>query len=316
MMSCRSFSQHLSGQTHRQPINMLRVSPDKRWLAVAGHPHVRLFKNDGQSNGHTHQLEGHTANVTSLQFQSDSQVPSPPLDLSPTRRTDSAPSHPAGCLRVVGGPHGAPPSAESRAQQPSGARACVPRRQPTRPRAPGRAPPRFRPRPGQGVGSPAKQPPRTNWTRLVPLSPNWTRLVPLFRTKVKAWDLRRSNRPVIDLAHRFPVNAVACHPAAPMLVAGDQAHSRSAAAARCAARAARRAAGLPARGPHAGGQRARVGRPELQVSARDGRIAPTRRAGGGGGRRRWRRRRRYPKGRSGFARSQWRRTPRCGCAQN
>jgi hypothetical protein len=136
------------------------------------------------------------------------------------------------------------------------------------------------------------------------------------RDQVKAWDLRRSNRPVIDLAHRSPINAVACHPTAPMLVAGDQAHSRSAAAARCAARAARRAAGLPARGPHAGGQRARVGRPELQVSARDGRIAPTRRAGGGGGRRRWRRRRRYPKGRSGFARSQWRRTPRCGCAQN
>ncbi|KAJ1474815.1 WD40-repeat-containing domain protein, partial [Baffinella frigidus] len=104
------------------PINMLRVSPDKRWLAVAGLPHIRLFKNDGQSNGHTHQLEGHTANVTGVQFQSDSNV-------------------------VVS-------SCED--------------------------------------------------------------------NTVKAWDLRRSNQPVLDLSHHFPVNSVALHPTEPMLLSGDQ----------------------------------------------------------------------------------------------
>jgi WD40 repeat protein len=53
------------------PINLLRISPDRRLLAVAGNPHVRMYRTDAQSPGHSLQLEGHTSAVTSLVFGPD-----------------------------------------------------------------------------------------------------------------------------------------------------------------------------------------------------------------------------------------------------
>ncbi|KAJ3122899.1 TOR complex subunit lst8 [Nowakowskiella sp. JEL0407] len=50
-------------------VNKLAISPDKRVLAAAGNPHVRLF--DVQSNNPVPvtSFDGHTGNVTSLGFQ-------------------------------------------------------------------------------------------------------------------------------------------------------------------------------------------------------------------------------------------------------
>ncbi|EKX54172.1 hypothetical protein GUITHDRAFT_63812 [Guillardia theta CCMP2712] len=51
-------------------INLLRVSPNKKWLAVAAHPLIRIYKTDFASNGHLSELMGHTKNVTSVVFDS------------------------------------------------------------------------------------------------------------------------------------------------------------------------------------------------------------------------------------------------------
>eukprot|EP00288_Rhodomonas_lens_P009937 CAMPEP_0177727562 /NCGR_PEP_ID=MMETSP0484_2-20121128/20392_1 /TAXON_ID=354590 /ORGANISM="Rhodomonas lens, Strain RHODO" /LENGTH=284 /DNA_ID=CAMNT_0019240233 /DNA_START=37 /DNA_END=888 /DNA_ORIENTATION=+ len=53
------------------PINLLRVSPDKRWLAVCGNPHCRLYSNDQATSTHTHQFDGHSTNITGVVFSPD-----------------------------------------------------------------------------------------------------------------------------------------------------------------------------------------------------------------------------------------------------
>ncbi|KAJ3130968.1 TOR complex subunit lst8 [Physocladia obscura] len=62
---CVRTIQHTESQ-----VNRIAISPDKRFLAAAGNPHVRLY--DAQSNNGTPitSFEGHTANVTALGFQS------------------------------------------------------------------------------------------------------------------------------------------------------------------------------------------------------------------------------------------------------
>lgn len=47
---------------------------DRKWLAVAGNPHVRLFRNDSQAPGHTLQLDGHAGPVTGVAFSPDCAI--------------------------------------------------------------------------------------------------------------------------------------------------------------------------------------------------------------------------------------------------
>jgi len=42
------------------------IHTDRKWLAVAGNPHVRLYRNDAQTPGHSIQLEGHTGAMTAV----------------------------------------------------------------------------------------------------------------------------------------------------------------------------------------------------------------------------------------------------------
>ncbi|KAJ8322932.1 TOR complex subunit lst8 [Batrachochytrium dendrobatidis] len=55
---------------HSDSVNRLAISPDKRFLAAAGNPNVRLY--DIQSNNPSPAMtfEGHTGNITSIAFQS------------------------------------------------------------------------------------------------------------------------------------------------------------------------------------------------------------------------------------------------------
>ncbi|KAJ1562325.1 TOR complex subunit lst8 [Nowakowskiella sp. JEL0078] len=51
-------------------VNRLAISPDKRFLAAAGNPHVRLFEVQTNNPSPVTSFDGHTGNVTSLGFQS------------------------------------------------------------------------------------------------------------------------------------------------------------------------------------------------------------------------------------------------------
>jgi len=54
-------------------VNALEITPDKRLLAAAGNPHVRLFDCLGSSSQPVTSYSGHTSNVTSLGFQKESK---------------------------------------------------------------------------------------------------------------------------------------------------------------------------------------------------------------------------------------------------
>ncbi|KAJ3182239.1 TOR complex subunit lst8 [Gaertneriomyces sp. JEL0708] len=51
-------------------VNKLCISPDKRYLAAAGNPHVRLYEVQTSNANPITSFDGHTANVTSIAFQS------------------------------------------------------------------------------------------------------------------------------------------------------------------------------------------------------------------------------------------------------
>ncbi|ODV91587.1 hypothetical protein CANCADRAFT_73104 [Tortispora caseinolytica NRRL Y-17796] len=63
---CSRTIQHPGSQ-----VNRLAISPDKRFLAAAGHLHVRLYDITTQNPNPVITFEGHKNNVTAVAFQSD-----------------------------------------------------------------------------------------------------------------------------------------------------------------------------------------------------------------------------------------------------
>ena len=54
-----------------QQVNRLEITPDKQYLAVAGHPHIRLYDIHSSNPNPLTSFDGHTSNVTALGFQKD-----------------------------------------------------------------------------------------------------------------------------------------------------------------------------------------------------------------------------------------------------
>mmetsp|Transcript_16996 Transcript_16996/g.43934 ORF Transcript_16996/g.43934 Transcript_16996/m.43934 type:complete len:337 (+) Transcript_16996:192-1202(+) len=52
-------------------VNQLAISPDKRFIAAAGNPHVRLFDANSTNPNPVTSWEGHTSSVTAVGFQKD-----------------------------------------------------------------------------------------------------------------------------------------------------------------------------------------------------------------------------------------------------
>ena len=55
-------------------INCLQVTQDRKYLAAAGNPHVRLYEINSKVNTHLTNYSQHKGNVTSIQFQNDAKV--------------------------------------------------------------------------------------------------------------------------------------------------------------------------------------------------------------------------------------------------
>lgn len=55
---------------HRtQQVNCLQITPDKKYIAAAGNPHIRLFEISSNNPNHVSSYDGHASNVTALGFQ-------------------------------------------------------------------------------------------------------------------------------------------------------------------------------------------------------------------------------------------------------
>ena len=67
--SCYRDLQFLDSQ-----VNCLKISHDRRFLAAAGNPHVRLYEINSRANTHLTTYSQHKGNVTSLEFQSDGKT--------------------------------------------------------------------------------------------------------------------------------------------------------------------------------------------------------------------------------------------------
>jgi target of rapamycin complex subunit LST8 len=67
--SCYRDLQFLESQ-----VNCLKITPDRRFLAAAGNPHVRLYDVTGHGNTHLTNYSDHKGNVTSVEFPSDGKV--------------------------------------------------------------------------------------------------------------------------------------------------------------------------------------------------------------------------------------------------
>ena len=65
---CSRTIQHPDSQ-----VNRLAISADKRYLASAGNPHARIYDALSSNSNVLYSLEGHTANITSIQFQQHNQ---------------------------------------------------------------------------------------------------------------------------------------------------------------------------------------------------------------------------------------------------
>ena len=52
-------------------MNRLEITPDKQYLAVAGHPHIRLYDIHSSNPNPLTSFDGHSSNVTALGFQKD-----------------------------------------------------------------------------------------------------------------------------------------------------------------------------------------------------------------------------------------------------
>ncbi|KAG2778039.1 hypothetical protein PC129_g20868 [Phytophthora cactorum] len=50
-------------------VNCLQITPDKKYIAAAGNPHIRLFEINSNNPNHVTSYDGHASNVTSLGFQ-------------------------------------------------------------------------------------------------------------------------------------------------------------------------------------------------------------------------------------------------------
>ena len=50
-------------------VNKLEITPDKRYLAAAGNPHVRLFEVNASNPQAVTSYDGHTGNVTAVGFE-------------------------------------------------------------------------------------------------------------------------------------------------------------------------------------------------------------------------------------------------------
>ncbi|KAJ0412397.1 hypothetical protein ATCC90586_005417 [Pythium insidiosum] len=50
-------------------VNCLQISPDKKHIAAAGNPHIRLFEINSNNPNHVFSYDGHAGNVMSLGFQ-------------------------------------------------------------------------------------------------------------------------------------------------------------------------------------------------------------------------------------------------------
>mmetsp|Transcript_13606 Transcript_13606/g.27833 ORF Transcript_13606/g.27833 Transcript_13606/m.27833 type:complete len:226 (-) Transcript_13606:14-691(-) len=62
----------ICSRTLRYPdsqVNCLEITPDKKFLAAAGNPHVRLFEINSSNHNPLLSCEGHTSSVTGLGFQ-------------------------------------------------------------------------------------------------------------------------------------------------------------------------------------------------------------------------------------------------------
>ena len=62
---------YLSSQKTIQQVNALQILPDKRYIAAAGHSHVRLYDINSTNAMPVTSYDGHTSNVTSVGFQKD-----------------------------------------------------------------------------------------------------------------------------------------------------------------------------------------------------------------------------------------------------
>ncbi|CAI5480260.1 unnamed protein product [Closterium sp. Yama58-4] len=71
------FWEATSGQCYRtiqyaeSQVNRMEIMPDKRFLAAAGNPHIRLFQIDSNQPQPVMSYDGHTNNVTAVGFQCD-----------------------------------------------------------------------------------------------------------------------------------------------------------------------------------------------------------------------------------------------------
>ncbi|GAB9471857.1 Wd repeat protein pop3 [Globisporangium polare] len=54
-------------------VNCLQIAPDKRYIAAAGNPHIRLFEINSNNPNHVTSYDGHTGNVTCVGFQRHSK---------------------------------------------------------------------------------------------------------------------------------------------------------------------------------------------------------------------------------------------------
>ncbi|CAI5986373.1 unnamed protein product [Closterium sp. NIES-64] len=54
-----------------EQVNRMEIMPDKRFLAAAGNPHIRLFQIDSNQPQPVMSYDGHTNNVTAVGFQCD-----------------------------------------------------------------------------------------------------------------------------------------------------------------------------------------------------------------------------------------------------
>lgn len=54
-------------------VNKLEITTDKKYLAAAGNPHIRLFEVNSNNPQPVHSFEGHQTNVTAVGFQKDSK---------------------------------------------------------------------------------------------------------------------------------------------------------------------------------------------------------------------------------------------------
>jgi len=52
-------------------VNRIAITPDRAFLAAAGHPHIRFFDINSNNPSAVSSFDGHTTNVTSLGFHKD-----------------------------------------------------------------------------------------------------------------------------------------------------------------------------------------------------------------------------------------------------